>query len=195
VAWPGACSSKEIALRLGRDPSVISRDVARHGAAAGIGRRPRTRRRARPGSGRSCARSSGPRGCGLWCVVSCVVAGHRPRSRAGCPSTTPNLAADRDQGGREFSRTIAQGKLPGLTSPNVGEGGRSRRTGTTRKSALSGDRRAPKMGPSLPVRVDRSAPGPSQNVASAVDVTGSELDLRRGKGRLRRPLSCGCSYT
>ena len=74
----------EIGLRLGRDSSVISREVARHGgreryrAAAAHGRH------AQGGSGPSCSPSSVRRGCARWSASSCVRAGPRPRSRAGC---------------------------------------------------------------------------------------------------------------
>jgi hypothetical protein len=80
---------KEIGLRLGRDPSVISREVGRHGGRAGY--------RAVGADTAACAARLRPRLLAversprLRAVVcgSCGAAGPRPRSRVGCPSTTP----------------------------------------------------------------------------------------------------------
>ncbi len=82
---------KEIALRLGGNSSVISREVARHGG--------RERYRAAAADEAACAARERPkvfaveRSPRLRAVVcgSYAVAGLRARSRAGCPSTTPTI--------------------------------------------------------------------------------------------------------
>jgi IS30 family transposase len=56
---------KEIAHRLDRDLSVISREVSRHGGPV-TGPPPRTSRHRRRGSDPRSWRSSGRRGCGRW---------------------------------------------------------------------------------------------------------------------------------
>ena len=80
---------QEIGHRLGRDSSVISREVARHGGRA----------RYRAAAAHEAARAGRERpklfavDCSArlrgWSAGSCGRAGPRPRSRAGCPPSTP----------------------------------------------------------------------------------------------------------
>ena len=84
---------KEIASRLGRDPSVISRDVARHGGRASY--------RAVAADRMACAAGERPkvfavercRGWPRWCAGSCAAAG-----RGGVPAAAPRLVPGLDRG-------------------------------------------------------------------------------------------------
>jgi len=81
---------KEIALRIGRDSSVISRDVARHGGRAGYRSAAAGQRGVRgPWPAESVRGRAVDRGCVRWCAGGYVRAGPRPRSRAGCPPIYP----------------------------------------------------------------------------------------------------------
>ena len=80
----------EIAVQIGRDSSVVSRDVARHGGRAGyravVAEQAASVARELPEAVRGRALGAA---AGGGVPPDCGAAGHPGRSRAGCPPTTP----------------------------------------------------------------------------------------------------------
>ncbi len=81
-------SLRVVAHRLGRAPSTLSREVARNGGAAGIGRIARTRRRGSEPGGRRTASWLRTMRCGPWWRSCLPSGGRRNRSQGGWPART-----------------------------------------------------------------------------------------------------------
>lgn len=101
-------SARQLARRLGRSPSTVSREIARNGgrdryraASADAAAYERGRRPSRPSS---------PNGlpCGHWWRPSWPCAGHPSRSRAGCDAAFPVTPPCRSRTRRSTSRSTTR---------------------------------------------------------------------------------------
>jgi DNA-binding CsgD family transcriptional regulator len=120
-------SGRLIAVRLGRSPSTVSREIGRNGGRGGYRAwhaQERAHRRARRPK---IAKLAGSRGCGRWSSSCRLGAGHRSRSRRDWSSTPPMM---RSCGCRTRPSTSPCSCRPAArcarSSPRVcGRGGRS----------------------------------------------------------------------